>query len=76
MLSFKLNLVNYTTMSYGADSPYTCYIDGNTVPYDTPCNYDISGMTCEHYNPLLGVPSAFSYVESQGSPQQYFTSQT
>ena len=74
LLSFKLNLVNYTTLSYGADSPYTCYIDGNTVPYaDTPCKYDTTGVTANTYNPLLGVPSAFSYAESQGSPQKFFT---
>ena len=72
MLSFRLNIANYTTLSFGADSPYSCYISGNAMPYpNTPCTYDTTGTTANTYAPLLGVPSAFGYVESQGSPEQF-----
>ena len=72
LLSFKLNLLNYTTLSYGANSPYTCYIGGNTVVYpSTPCTYDTTSNIVDIYAPILGVPSSFDYVESEGSPQQF-----
>ena len=72
LLSFKLNLLNYTTLSYGANSPYTCYIGGNTVVYpSTPCTYDTTSNIVDIYAPILGVPSSFDYVESEGSPRQF-----
>ena len=71
LLSFKLNMINYTSISLGADSPYACYID---KPYsNTPCIYDSNGITSNTYAPALGVQSSFSYVESQGSPEEYFS---
>ena len=71
LLAFRLNLINYTSISYGAGSPYVCYIDR---PYsNTPCIYDSSGAVANTLAPLLGVPSSFSFVESQGSANNYFS---
>jgi hypothetical protein len=78
LLAFKLNLINYTQVSVGADSPYACDISANSfdgTPYQTPCVYDPDSAPslANIIAPVLGVPSSFDYVESEGAPQQYYS---
>ncbi|MDE1868455.1 MAG: hypothetical protein KGH60_00600 [Candidatus Micrarchaeota archaeon] len=83
LLAFHPTLVNYTKLSLGADAQYTCYTDmqaaGSASPQSSsePQCVTLSGPEAAKleatYPPLLGVPSSFSYVESQGSPVQYLS---
>ncbi len=89
LLVFKLALENYTKLSYGAYSPFECYIDTPTIGTQypsTPCTVlpqnsqngeDTPAQILSRlYPPLLGVPSSFYYVESAGSPERYLSLQS
>ena len=69
LLSFKPDILNYTTLSNGANAQYTCDINTNAVV--SPCSYNnnIGSLNA----PFAEVPSSFSYVTSEGAPQQYFS---
>jgi len=76
LLVFRPSLVNYTQVSLAAASPYVCYTDQN-FGKASPCTYSSSfaQTVTQMYPPVMGVPSSFYYLESQGSPQQYLSLQ-
>ncbi len=82
LLTMKISMSNYTNPSFLAGTPFACYntYDPKKKPdgYVTPCvSYSSATKAGEILDgmqpPLLGVPDAFKYVESQGSPEQYVT---
>lgn len=81
LLAFHPTLVNYTKISLGADAQYVCYTDYSSSASpaqsnegQSPC-IQLAGSQAtsleDMYPPLLGVPSSFNFVESQGSPVEY-----
>ncbi|MGI0100508.1 MAG: hypothetical protein ACREBH_02195 [Candidatus Micrarchaeaceae archaeon] len=76
LLVLHPNLQNYTSLSYLANSSdYVCYL--NVSPgSDNPCIYNSNTKMLQYmYPPILGIPNAFGYVESLGSPEQYLNLQ-
>jgi len=76
LLVFRPSLVNYTQVSLAAEAPYVCYTDQN-FGAGSPCTYSstFAQTVTQMYPPVMGVPSSFNYIESQGSPQQYLSLQ-
>ncbi|MGC8586111.1 MAG: hypothetical protein ACP5K5_01015, partial [Candidatus Micrarchaeia archaeon] len=73
-LTFQPKIENYTKISFAAYTPYSCYI--NESQYSNgACTYNaiIANTISMIEPPFLAVPSSFSYVESEGSPEAYFT---
>jgi hypothetical protein len=66
---FKLAFVNYTKISLGSYAPHTCYVSNWKSP--SPCSSVTSANFIEMSAPVIGMPSAFSYDESQGSSAIY-----
>lgn len=79
LLAVHVGTSNYTNPSFMANAGFACYIThpaGKT--YATPCtSYAVSSQAGNALElmqePLLGIPDAFKYVESQSSPEQYVT---
>ncbi len=72
LLALKPLIQNYTKLSFGADSPYTCYTDSIITPSACTPNPEISNM----HPPVAGVPSSFEYIESQGTPSVFLAPAT
>ncbi|MGC8495868.1 MAG: hypothetical protein ACP5MX_01520 [Candidatus Micrarchaeia archaeon] len=71
-LSFYPKVDNYTKLLFAADTPYSCYINES---YSGACTYNtiIANVITDIWPPFELVPSSFSYVEGEGSPEAYLT---
>ena len=72
LLVMHPTIQNYTKMSLAENNSYLCYLS-ISPPSSSPCISDSNTQQYlpNLYAPILGVPSAFSYVESLGNPEQY-----
>jgi hypothetical protein len=69
LLVLRPNLENYTKISLADNSTFSCYIN-ITVSGDTCISDENTQATLGNlYPPLIGVPSAFDYVQSSGGEQ-------
>ena len=72
LLVLHPTIQNYTKISLAENNSYLCYLS-ISAPSGSPCISDSNTKQYlpNLYAPILGVPSAFSYVESLGNPEQY-----
>ena len=74
LLVMHPTIQNYTKISLAENNPYLCYLS-IAAPTGSQCISDSNTQRylTNLYAPILGVPSAFSYVESLGNPEQYLS---
>ena len=72
LLVMHPTIQNYTKISLAENNSYLCYLS-IAAPTGSQCISDSNTQQylSNLYAPILGVPSAFSYVESLGNPEQY-----
>ncbi|MEM3827514.1 MAG: hypothetical protein QXR58_02855, partial [Candidatus Micrarchaeaceae archaeon] len=66
LLTFKMNVENYTKSSFGAYSPYLCYLNASSSPYCTTLNGNSANILTLIYPPVLGIPDSFKFSEGNG----------
>ncbi len=73
-LTFQPKIENYTQLSMGAYTPYSCYISSSQYANGACAYNSIVAKTINNiWPPFLSVPSSFRYVASEGSPEAYLT---
>ncbi|MEM4064872.1 MAG: hypothetical protein QW582_01490, partial [Candidatus Micrarchaeaceae archaeon] len=78
LVSFSINIVNYTKMNHMAYEPYTCYVNSTSkesqgYAANSPCL--LSKALLSMSSPVIGAPDSFAYTISQGSPMNYLSLQ-
>ncbi|MGC8652106.1 MAG: hypothetical protein ACP5UH_02550 [Candidatus Micrarchaeia archaeon] len=74
LLTFQPTIDNYTKTSLTAYSPYACYVNASGYAGGA-CTYNaiVADAISKIWPPFLSVPSSFSYVAGEGSPEAYLT---
>jgi hypothetical protein len=73
LLVISPDIQNYTKVDLFGNSSYVCYInDTGDTDMNTPCEHNANTAILQYVSaPLLGIPSAFAYAESLGTPEQF-----
>ncbi len=68
LLSFGMNVENYTKTSLGAYSHYVCYVNSTKInsPYCTSLSGSAANTLTLIYPPVIGIPDSFDFSESNG----------
>ncbi len=68
LLELRMNIQNYTKLSFGSNSTYKCFISNSQSGNN--CVQKVKNLK-NLYPPLEGVPSSFAFGINQGSPQRF-----